>query len=115
VAHGGRVDSLGMRATVALNSNVCEAFPHAIDQMKKRGWEFMGHGITNSKTLANLSLDEERQTSGKCSELSSKPRREASRMARAWADRNFQYGLIFWPRRASNTWGIGITTTSPTP
>ncbi len=56
------LDSLGMRATVALNSNVCEAFPQAIEQMKKRGWEFMGHGITNSKTLANLSLDEERQT-----------------------------------------------------
>jgi peptidoglycan/xylan/chitin deacetylase (PgdA/CDA1 family) len=34
----------------------------AIEQMKKRRWEFMGHGITNSKTLANLPLDEERQT-----------------------------------------------------
>jgi allantoinase len=56
------MDSLGMRATVALNSAVCEAFPHAIEQMKKRAWEFMGHGITNSKTLANLPLDEERQT-----------------------------------------------------
>jgi allantoinase len=56
------MDSLGMRATVALNSAVCEAFPKAIEQMKKLKWEFMGHGITNSKTLANLSLDEERQT-----------------------------------------------------
>jgi len=56
------LDSLGIRATVALNSGVCEDFPHAIEQMKKRGWEFMGHGITNSKTLANLPPDEERQT-----------------------------------------------------
>jgi allantoinase len=56
------LDSLGLRATVALNSAVCPAFPQAIEQMKKRKWEFMGHGITNSKTLANLSLDEERQT-----------------------------------------------------
>jgi allantoinase len=56
------MDSLGMRATVALNSAVCEAFPKAIEQMKKLKWELMGHGITNSKTLANLSLDEERQT-----------------------------------------------------
>jgi allantoinase len=56
------LDSLGMRATVALNSGVCEDFPGAIEQMKKRAWEFMGHGVTNSKTLANLSLDEERQT-----------------------------------------------------
>ena len=56
------LDSLGMRATVALNSGVCQAFPQAIEQMKKRRWEFVGHGITNSKTLANLPLDEERQT-----------------------------------------------------
>jgi allantoinase len=56
------LDSLGMRATVALNSGVCQAFPRAIGQMKKLGWELMGHGITNSKTLANLSLEEERQT-----------------------------------------------------
>jgi allantoinase len=56
------LDSLGLRATVALNSGVCQAFPQAIEQMKKRQWEFMGHGITNSKTLSNLSLDEERQT-----------------------------------------------------
>jgi allantoinase len=56
------LDSLGLRATVALNSGVCQAFPQAIEQMKKRRWEFMGHGITNSKTLANLPLDEERQT-----------------------------------------------------
>ena len=56
------LDSLGLRATVALNSGVCQIFPQAIEQMKKRKWEFMGHGVTNSKTLANLSLDEERQT-----------------------------------------------------
>ena len=56
------LDSLGVRATVALNSGVCQAFPRAIEQMKKRGWELMGHGITNSKTLANVSLEEERQT-----------------------------------------------------
>jgi allantoinase len=56
------MDSLGLRATVALNSGVCQAFPQAIEQMKKRKWEFMGHGITNSKTLANLPLEEERQT-----------------------------------------------------
>ena len=56
------LDSLGLRATVALNSGVCQTFPQAIEQMKKRQWEFMGHGITNSRTLANLSIDEERQT-----------------------------------------------------
>jgi allantoinase len=30
--------------------------------MKKRGWEFMGHGTTNSATLAGLDLEQERGT-----------------------------------------------------
>jgi allantoinase len=45
----------GIRATVALNSSVCEVFPRAVEEMKKRRWEFMGHGITNSQLLSSLS------------------------------------------------------------
>jgi len=86
------LDSLGMRATVALNSGVCQAFPQAIEQMKKRRWEFMGHGITNSKTLANLPLDEERQNhSGSARHHRASHRGEASRMVRARVDRNLQH------------------------
>jgi allantoinase len=55
-------DAAGVKATVALNSQVCEVFPKAIEEMKKRGWEFMGHGTTNSKTLAGLPPDQERET-----------------------------------------------------
>jgi allantoinase len=47
-------DAAGVKATVALNSQVCDVFPKAIEEMKKRGWEFMGHGATNSNTLAGL-------------------------------------------------------------
>lgn len=55
------LDSAGVRATVALNSSVCEIFPKAVEEMKKRHWEFMGHGITNSQLLSSTSsLDEER-------------------------------------------------------
>jgi allantoinase len=54
------LDSAGLRATVALNSSVCEVFPKAIEEMKKRHWEFMGHGITNSQLLSSLSSDDER-------------------------------------------------------
>ena len=45
------LDAAGVKATVALNSAVCETFPKAMDEMKKRGWEFMGHGTTNSENL----------------------------------------------------------------
>ena len=54
------LDSAGLRATVALNSSVREVFPKAIEEMKKRHWEFMGHGITNSQLLSSLSSDDER-------------------------------------------------------
>ena len=40
----------------------CIGDPRAIDEMKKRGWEFMGHGTTNSETLAGLPREKERDT-----------------------------------------------------
>lgn len=55
------LDAAGVRATVALNSSVCELFPKAIEEMKKRRWELMGHGITNSKSLPGLNLDQEKE------------------------------------------------------
>jgi allantoinase len=55
-------DAAGVKATVALNSQVCEVYPKAVEEMKKRGWEFMGHGTTNSNTLAGLDPQVERDT-----------------------------------------------------
>ena len=55
-------DAAGVRATVALNSQVCEVYPKAIEEMKKRGWEFMGHGTTNSTNLGGLNPEAERET-----------------------------------------------------
>jgi peptidoglycan/xylan/chitin deacetylase (PgdA/CDA1 family) len=54
------LDAAGVKATVALNAAVVEHHPKAVDEMRKRGWEFMGHGITNSENLAGLTLDTER-------------------------------------------------------
>ena len=51
----------GMRGTVALNSAVCDHYPIIIEEAKKRNWEFMGHGITNSRLLNGLSEEEERK------------------------------------------------------
>jgi allantoinase len=55
-------DDAEVKGTVALNSQVCDVYPKAIEEMKKRGWEFMGHGTTNSTTLAGLNLEQERDT-----------------------------------------------------
>ena len=54
-------DAMGIKPSVALNAKVCEAYPKAIDEMKKRGWEFMGHGTTNSETLAKLEPAKEKE------------------------------------------------------
>ena len=55
-------DEAGVKATVALNSQVCDVYPRAIEEMKKRFWEFMGHGTTNSNNLAGLDPEAERNT-----------------------------------------------------
>ena len=55
------LDAAGVKASVALNSAVCETFPKAMEEMTKRGWEFMGHGITNSESLAGLTPEKEKE------------------------------------------------------
>ena len=50
----------GIKGTVALNSNVCDAYPDVIEMMVGRGWEFMGHNQTNSRQLNAIPADQER-------------------------------------------------------
>ena len=49
-----------VRGTVALNSDVCREYPRIIEEGKKLGWEWMGHGITNSVLISQQSEAEER-------------------------------------------------------
>ena len=56
----------GIRATVALNSEVCDAAPAVIEEGLKLGWEFMGHGESNTRRLSDTkSIDEERALIGR--------------------------------------------------
>jgi len=55
-----------IRATVALNSEVCDAAPAIIEEGLKLGWEFMGHGESNTRRLSDTkSIDEERALIGR--------------------------------------------------
>lgn len=54
------LDTYGLRATVALNADVCRFYPQIIRAGVERGWEWMGHGITNSQRLSGLDEQEER-------------------------------------------------------
>ena len=58
------LDRHHIRATVALNSDVCIHYPQIIDATRKLGWEHMGHGRTNSELINQQSEDEERELIG---------------------------------------------------
>jgi len=49
------------RGTVALNAEVCEYYPQIIEAGNTLGWEWMGHGRSNSELLAGLGKAEERK------------------------------------------------------
>ena len=51
----------GARATVALNSDVCDYYPQIIDEGKRLGWEFMGHNESNSRPLNQIPSTDERR------------------------------------------------------
>ena len=50
----------GVKATVALNSEVCEHYPQIIEAGMELGWEWMGHGTTNSIMINQQEEEEER-------------------------------------------------------
>lgn len=50
----------GIRATVALNSDICEHMPSIVHAAGKLGWEFMGHGCTNTHRVNEIPPEEER-------------------------------------------------------
>jgi allantoinase len=51
----------GIRATVALNSEVCDAYGEVVEDAMKLGWEFMGHNQANTRRLNEIPAEEERQ------------------------------------------------------
>src|SRR5256885_4366586 len=84
-------DEAGVKATVALNSQVCDVYPKAIEEMKKRGWEFMGHGTTNSTNLAGLNPEVERDTIRASANHRAGNRQAPAWLARLRADRDLQH------------------------
>jgi peptidoglycan/xylan/chitin deacetylase (PgdA/CDA1 family) len=49
----------GIRGTVALNSEVCDAYPQIIEEAMKLGWEFMGHNESNTRRLNQVPAEDE--------------------------------------------------------
>ena len=51
-----------IRGTVALNAEVITHYPRIIEAAIGLGWEFMGHGLTNSTVLTGMDAPTERAT-----------------------------------------------------
>ena len=52
----------GIRATVALNADVCDEYPEVIEEALKLDWEFMGHGESNSNMVDGMDLAEQKRS-----------------------------------------------------
>jgi allantoinase len=50
----------GVRGTVALNSDVCFYYPRILEEGNRLGWEWMGHGTSNSILINKQTEEEER-------------------------------------------------------
>jgi len=55
------MEKYGVKGTVALNSDVCLHYPRIIEEANKLGWEWMGHGQTNSVLFNKQTEAEERK------------------------------------------------------
>jgi allantoinase len=54
----------GIRGTVALNGEVGRFYPRIMEEMTRRNWELMGHGLTNSVRLTGLAKERETEVIG---------------------------------------------------
>jgi allantoinase len=55
------LEDYGIRATVALNSEVCDVYPQIIEEGTKLRWEFMGHNQSNTRRLNQIPPEDERR------------------------------------------------------
>src|SRR5271165_6972241 len=53
------LDRYGIRATVALNADLCAQHPAIIEEGQKRSWEWMGHNESNTRRLNEAAPGEE--------------------------------------------------------
>jgi peptidoglycan/xylan/chitin deacetylase (PgdA/CDA1 family) len=55
------LDERGLRASVAVNARVAERYPFLVDEINRRNWEIVGHGIDMGRLHhGGLGMDEER-------------------------------------------------------
>ncbi|MDE2837857.1 MAG: polysaccharide deacetylase family protein [Chloroflexota bacterium] len=76
------LDRYGIRATAPVDAIVATRYPFLIDQCRRRGWEFLGHGLS-SKHLITAAMSEEQEAAYIRESLSAVERGTGSR-PRGW-------------------------------
>jgi peptidoglycan/xylan/chitin deacetylase (PgdA/CDA1 family) len=75
------MDRHEIRCTVSLNVALCDHFPDIFAECEARGWDYMGHGLYNTRYLYGLSAEEEAAVIADCVETF---RRLTGRQLRGW-------------------------------
>jgi hypothetical protein len=97
----------GIRASAALNSQVCDHHPEIIDEAGRLGWELIGHNQTNALRLAEMDAAESAMRCGQRS-TASRRRPASSRSAGSapgWPKPGTRSTIS--PKPASDTSAIG--------
>lgn len=74
-------DDLGLPCTVSLSLSVMEHYPEILGAMERRGWEYLAHGIYNTRYHWDFTEAEERAAMMECQEIH---RRCTGRRLRGW-------------------------------
>ena len=107
------LDKYGIRASVLLNAEVCEQHPPIIEEGNKRQWEWLGHGMTNSISMLDYPVEEERNVIRKVKEIITCGDGQGPEgLAWAWAGRDLSTLQITSRRKASSMFAIGVATSS---
>lgn len=75
------VDELGIPCTASLSMSVIQHYPAIFEGMEKRNWEYMSHGIYNTRYHWDLTVEEERAEMLESREIH---RRLTGREQRGW-------------------------------
>ena len=84
-------DKHQIRATVSLNLGVIEHYPEVFDACESRKWDYMGHGMYNTRYMWGVSEQEERDHIGSCVDLF---RRRTGRQLPGWLSPALSHTLL---------------------
>ena len=86
------MEKRGFKGTVALNSDVCKHYPRIIEEGNKLGWEWMGHGRTNSELINSQTPAQERKLIKEVvTTIKKQHRQSAARLAQPGAQRDAEH------------------------